>query len=82
MTWRRKKHQIVIDVPEELTLLVRIYLADGGCYHTICSKFNTDRKHMFYDNKGRIMSTSLHMTQYWQHLLRAMDAGFSFPPHR
>lgn len=72
----------MIDLPEELNSLLRIYFAKGGCYQTICSKLKTDSKHMFYDNKGRVMSSSQHMTLYWQHLLKAMDADFNFPPHR
>ena len=78
---RRKKH-IVIDLPKELTDLIMVYLAPNGPFNTICTKFNTARKYMFYDLKGRPMTTSQHMTLYWQQLLRAMDAPFNFPPHR
>lgn len=63
-------------------MLIRIYLSVNGCHHTICTHYNTDKRNMFYDSKGRAMTTSQHMTLYWQHLLKAMGAKFSFPPHR
>lgn len=78
---RRKKH-IVIDLPQELGNLVAVYLSRNGPFNTICTTFNTARSYMFYDSKGRPMTSSQHMTLYWQHLLRAMEAPFNFPPHR
>ena len=76
----RKKRKIILTLPEQLARVLEIYLQ--GPWHTICSHQDTDRKHVFLDNKGRAMTKSAHMTLYWQQLLRRMNAPFNFSPHK